>query len=143
MTAPFGFSVGDFISAIQLIQNICEALKTAGGASNHYQRVLVELGGLRNVLDELQKIQPSEGDMGQINTLRAMVHACQLQLHDFFVKLEKYHRSLNPFSKRTALQSAARKTQWAVSMETETEKLRACIAANVVYINMFLQAHTL
>lgn len=142
MTPAFGFSVGDFISAIQLIQKICEALKTADGASSHYQRVLVELNGLSNVLHALQKIQPTEEDVSQINTLRAMVHACQLQLNDFFVKLEKYHRSLTPFSQRNPLLTAGRKTQYAVSMETETEKLRACVAANVIYINMFLQTHS-
>jgi hypothetical protein len=142
MTPAFGFSVGDFISAIQLIQKICEALKTAGGASSHYQRVLVELNGLNNVLHALQKIQPTEEDVGQINTLRAMVHACQLQLSDFFVKLEKYHRSLTPFSQRNPLLTAPRKTQYAVAMEAETEKLRTYIAANVVCINAFLQAHS-
>jgi len=142
MTPAFGFSVGDFISAIQLIQKISEALKTAGGASSHYQRVLVELNGLNNALHELQKVQPSEEDVGQINTLRVMVHACQLQLHNFFGKLEKYHGFLTPLSERSALQTAGRKAQWAISMETETEKLRACLVANVVYINMFLQVHT-
>src|SRR5271156_888137 len=106
MTPAFGFSVGDFISAIQLIQKISEALKTAGGASSHYQRVLVELNGLNNALHELQKVQPSEEDVGQINTLRVMVHACQLQLHNFFGKLEKYHGFLTPLSERSALQTA-------------------------------------
>jgi hypothetical protein len=142
MTPAFGFSVGDFVSVIQLTQQICTALKTAGGASTDYQRVLVELNGLSNVLHELQKIRPNEDDADQISTLGAMVHACQLQLHDFLAKLEKYHESLTPFSKRSALQTAGRKAQWSVLMEKETEKLRACIAANVIYVNMFLQAHT-
>ena len=138
----FGFSAGDFISAIQLVQKICETLKTVGGASSHYQRVLVELNGLSNVLHAVQKIRPTEEDVGQIDALRAMVHACQLQLNDFFTKLEKYRRSLTPFSQSNPLLTAPRKTQYAVTMEAETEKLRACVAANLIYINMFLQAHS-
>ena len=142
MTPAFGFSVGDFVSAIQLIRKICKALQTVGGASTHYQRVLIELNGLSNVLLELERIEPTEDDAGQINTLRAMLHACQLLLHDFLAKLEKYQESLTPFSRSSTLQAAGRKTQWAVKMERETEKVRACVVANVVYINAFLQGHT-
>ena len=142
MTPAFGFSVGDFVSAIQLIQKICKALQTAGGASAHYQRIVVELGGLSNVLHELNKVEPTEDDDAKyVDTLRAMVYACQLQLHDYLAELKKYEESLSPFSRKTTLQTAGSKTRWALFMEKETEKIRACIASNVVYINMFLQTH--
>src|SRR5437762_990911 len=123
MTPAFGFSVGDFISAIRVIQKICNSLQTAGGASTQYQRVMVELNGLSNVLHQLEKIEPTEDDAGQVNTLRAMVRACELQLSDFLSKLEKYKASLTPFSTSSTLKAAGRKAQWALEMESETEKI--------------------
>ena len=139
----FGFSVGDFVSAIQLIQRICEALKAAGGASTQYQRVIIELNGLGIVLHDLNKVKPTKDDDPKyVNTLRAMVHACQLQLHDYLANLEKYDESLSLSSRKTMLQTAGRKTRWAIVMDRETEKLRVGLTANIAYITMFVQTHT-
>lgn len=57
MSVPgFGFSVGDFISAVKLIIDISKALKDTGGAAENYLEVLTELKLLKNILLELQKV---------------------------------------------------------------------------------------
>ena len=50
MTPAFGFSAGDFVSAIGLIRKISKALREVGGASSGYQHAIIELKGLEHAL---------------------------------------------------------------------------------------------
>ena len=58
------------------------------------------------------------------------------------VKIEKYERSLGPWSERTVFGSAGRKAQWAVSFAEEVEKIRALVAAKHISINLLLATHS-
>jgi hypothetical protein len=53
MTPAFGFSAGDFITAVRLIVKVSEALKESGGATEDYQDVMQELGALELILLQL------------------------------------------------------------------------------------------
>ncbi len=67
--------------------------------------------------------------------------ACQMPLKEFLTQLEDHESSLSPFPNRFALRTAGRKIKWAIEMGPEVEKLRACLAANLLCINMLLQTH--
>ena len=55
MAAPaFGFSPGDFISAIEVVIKVTKALKDVGGAGEQYRAVVDELSLLRDVLDQVR-----------------------------------------------------------------------------------------
>lgn len=114
-----------------------------GGASSQYQHVLIELNGLYNVLQVLERLEPSEDNASHVNAIRGMALACQLPLRDFLTKLEKYETPLGPFSPTYSFRAAGRKTQWAVAMDGEVEKLRACLVAKVVSISLLLQTHVM
>ncbi|KAK5048243.1 hypothetical protein LTR84_005913 [Exophiala bonariae] len=53
MPIPFGFSVGDFVSVINLTTKLIRALKDVGGASNEYQYAFIEVEGLNTVMEAL------------------------------------------------------------------------------------------
>lgn len=125
------------------MRKITKALRKVGGASSQYQHVLLELSGLYNVLQVLQRLEPSEDNASHINAIRGMALACQLPLRDFLTKLEKYEAPLSPFSPKYSFRAAGRKTQWAIAMDGEVEKLRACLAAKVVSINLLLHTHAM
>jgi hypothetical protein len=126
-----------------LVGKITKALQKAGGASSQYQHIILELNALHKVLRVLERLEPSEENANHINAIRGMALACQLPLREFLTKLERYEASLSPFSTQHPFRAAGRKTQWAVAMDGEVEKLRACMAAKVVSINILLQAHAL
>ncbi|KAL9117597.1 MAG: hypothetical protein Q9187_005866, partial [Circinaria calcarea] len=160
MTPAFGFSVGDFISAIgertllcgiylaaaylsiDLIRKISKALKETGGASAEYQDAVIELKGLKHTLQHLEILECSEDNISHVNAIRGMALACQLPLRDFLKKLERYESSLGPWTDRTAFRSAGRKARWAVSFGQEVEKLRALVAAKLININLLLATHS-
>jgi hypothetical protein len=43
----FGFSAGDFLAAISLVNEIVTCLKASGGSASEYQELMLELDGLR------------------------------------------------------------------------------------------------
>lgn len=157
MTPAFGFSVGDFVSVISewiqpskrvsspdspsftdLIRKISKALKETGGASAEYQDAVVELKGLKHVLQRLEALEPTEDNVSHVNAIRGMAFACKLPLQDFTTKLDKYESSLGPWQHRTHFRGTARKAKWAVSFGQEVEKLRAMVAAKQISINLLL-----
>lgn len=59
MPVPFGFSFGDFVSAVSLFKDIVVALKDHGGASDNFQQTTKELDTIVTILDELQHLPAS------------------------------------------------------------------------------------
>ena len=53
MSAGLGFSVGDFIRALELITEVTKALRKSGGEAREYQ-VIVEIEGLGEVPRQLE-----------------------------------------------------------------------------------------
>jgi len=125
------------------VRKVAKALHKTGGASSRYQHILYELNALCSILQLLESLQPTEENASHVNAIRGMALACQLPLRDFLAKLEKYENSLSPFSTHNLFKAAGRKTQWAVTMDEEIEKLRASVAAKVISINLLLQTHAL
>lgn len=152
----FGFSAGDFISAIGkapstnlksitaktftqgLVKKVIKALKRTGGASTEYQHAIIELNGLKNVLRRLESLQPNQDNEHHVNAIRGVALACQLPLRDFLTKLEKYEVSLGPLSNPKWYHGFPQKSRWAMSFAEEVEKLRALVAAKTVSITLLL-----
>ncbi|KAF6220078.1 hypothetical protein HO133_003209 [Letharia lupina] len=111
MTPAFGFSVGDFISAIGLVKRVTKALKETGGAPTDYQLVVIELKGLKSILRHLETLKPTEDNVTHINAIRGMAVACQLPLRDFMLKLEKYESTLRPYADKRSLRAMPKLTE--------------------------------
>ncbi|KAL8784372.1 MAG: hypothetical protein Q9213_004024 [Squamulea squamosa] len=142
MTPAFGFSAGDFVSAILLIKKISRALRDSGGASSEYQGAVIELENLQRTLQHLGSIEPTEDNINHVNAIRGMALACQLPLQDFLAKLSKYEMSLGPWASHSFLRNATRKAQWATAFSDDVKQLRALVAAKQISISLLLAAHT-
>lgn len=142
MTPAFGFSIGDFISAIELCRKIAKALQDTDGASSEYQSVVIELHGLQNALSRLAALEPTQSNLNHVNAIRGMALACRVPLQEFLGKLNKYDASLGAMSKLPSIKAVARKAKWAIYMEAELKKIRAMVAAKMQCINILLSIHT-
>ncbi len=147
MAAPgFGFSFGDFVSAIKVVKDICRALRDIESAQTEYQHVLTDLQHLRILLEQLNHgTWDQGGDAGHLNAIKGMALTCKPHLLGFLDKIEKYKSlqgtSMKSFKAR--LGSEARKLQWTIGMKENVEKFRAVIIAKMVSINLLIQLHTL
>jgi hypothetical protein len=145
-TPGFGFSFGDFVAAIKLVNDIRRALRNTGGAKDEFKHVYVDLQHLEILLDHLNRgIWDQGGDAGHLNAVKGMAFACKIPLQEFLAKMEKYKslRSHEMRGFRGTVGVGKRKIQWEISMKEEVEKFRALIVAKVVAINMLLQLHTM
>lgn len=92
MAAPgFGFSFGDFVSAIKIVKDICRALRDTGGAKDEFQHVLIDLQHLVILLEQLNHgAWDHGGDAGHLNAIKGMALTCKTPLQEFLEKIERY-----------------------------------------------------
>lgn len=143
MAAPgFGFSFGDFVQAISILNAICKALKDTGGANDEFKHVRLDLEHLEILLEQLNRGDWNHGaDAGHLNAVRSLALTCKVPLHKFLVKIEKFKKLNNHevCGIRDRVGSAAKKVCWAVGMREEVERFRVVIMAKMASINLRLQ----
>jgi len=147
MAAPaFGFSFGDMVAAIKILNDVRTALRETGGSRDEFQQVLVDLQRLEIILEQLNRGAWShEGDAGHFNAIKGMASTCQVPLRELLTKIEKYKimQAQESGGLRAKLKGEARKVQWAVTMKEEVEKFRAVIVAKIVTLSLLIQPHIL
>ena len=142
MAAPtFGFSVGDFIAAIELAIEVYKACRETGGAESESKRVLVEL---RAYIALLQRLQGSPNETSK--EIGELVSVCQIPVQEFCAKMERKWECCNASaisrnSIKNTLRSAKaflRKVDWALFDAEEVERLKTQIAPPLSAIVLLL-----
>ena len=136
----FGFAVGDFIAAANLIQSIVSSLRTS--SVSEYREVTLELHGLQRALHEIEHLQCHPSQQAAVNAIKVAALMCQHPLEEFVAKVKKYE-SLGvdcggKLGRRELLKMWGRKLQWGFVMEEELLRLRAYLVAHVGSLNMRL-----
>ncbi|PMD53239.1 uncharacterized protein K444DRAFT_541923 [Hyaloscypha bicolor E] len=135
----FGFSVGDFLAAGELIFKVSCALHEAGGSAQQYRQVDLQLNSLKFALNEVDKLDPPQDLEATGNSIKAAALSCQLPLKQFLASIEPYDRSLGIGQSSGAIKDAARKIRWvATKKDDAVGKLRGELAGYVGSINMLL-----
>jgi hypothetical protein len=94
MAAPgFGFSFGDFVQAISILNDVRKALRDTGGAKHEIKSVSVYLEQLGILFEQLDRGSWDHGgDAGHINAVKGMALICKAPLQEFLAKLEKFKK---------------------------------------------------
>jgi hypothetical protein len=104
MTAPFSFSIGDFVAGIGLVQDVIEALRASSTSTIRYQGLMSELFSLERALLEVKKLglddkQTSRLEALDIEALHGALRlaACQCQdtISRLLNKVKKYESNLS------------------------------------------------
>ena len=141
MASAFGFSAGDFVTAIQLIVKISKALRETGGASTECSSVIQDLQILRQILDFLQHIRPAGGDLSRVNAIRNLAITCLIPLKEFSERIERSYGSLSGSRQSRQFWSHnSKKVQWSLLATEEISKFRALIAAKILSLGLLLGA---
>jgi hypothetical protein len=136
MSAPgFGFSAGDFISAVKLIIDISNALKDTGGAAENYLEVLTELNLLKDILSELQKGQDGmtaeQSNNPFVKYAKKQAKLTLNTLADFLALISKFDASLGHQGSRLWYRDIGRKGQWALAYAKQVDDLRLRIGTQL------------
>lgn len=134
----FGFSVGDFIAAANLIKDIISALNTS--STSEYRELKLELYGLQRALDEIEHLKCDGIDEAALNAVKVAALMCQHPLNEFASKLKKFETlGEDPAtSGRSRVKLYTLKLRWGFTMEEEVQRLRAYLIAHVGSLNMRL-----
>ena len=95
MTIPFGFSVGDFNSTIELIHDIFEALKDSDGSKQNFQALMRELYSLERALLAVKALERSPTPSSAVNAIKQAAMQCQVTVDAFLQKNQKYFSTLS------------------------------------------------
>ena len=139
MVPAFGFSAGDFISAIGLTIKISKALRETGGASAECRMILQDLQNLQQVLQLLQDLRPADGNLSHVNAIRGLAVTCLIPLKEFAEKIDKSYGSMASVSSSDHnLRRSGKKAQWTVFAVEEVAKFRSVVVAKVASIGLLL-----
>ncbi|KAK5132725.1 hypothetical protein LTR08_008691 [Meristemomyces frigidus] len=138
----FGFSVGDFIAAIEFSVKVIQALRDSQGAISQYEQRIVQLEGLLDVLQRLQALRPTATNTDLIRRIHSSSYACSIPVRNFVTKVEKFdphlgrHYSPSSFAKKVT--SGVQKVQWALVVEPALAKLEVRITPYMHEVEILL-----
>jgi hypothetical protein len=72
----FGFSVGDFITAAELIGQVISALREVGGSASQYQHLTLKLGFLSRALRDVNRLEDAEGLQATVEAIKTTALSC-------------------------------------------------------------------
>jgi hypothetical protein len=135
----FGFSVGDFLTAASLIQQVASAIGEAGGSAFQYRRLDLELHTLSRILEQVDHLEASEGLEATVDVIKATALTCQVSLHEFLASIQRYDKSLGVGQTAGIMKDVLYKVKWVACKKMEAVmRLRAEIAAYSGSINMLI-----
>jgi hypothetical protein len=138
MAPAFGFSIGDFITSINLVKDIIKALNDSKGSSKEYLEVILEL---RNLEGSLVLVKAQYNDIlqtGLRNALCQAVKDCEDCITNFLESLQKYHGHLSTKGTKNRWKDAIRKIQWHLCQADDLTTFRVQIASHVRNVEMLL-----
>lgn len=151
MAAPaFGFSIGDFVTAIKLLDKAAKALREASEATSQFHQAAVELKNIHDVLISVQVLASSGDDADSIRKIHLCARTCYIPLSRFIDKLIKLEPHFGtkaclkgPSNLSAKLQTAGRKLQWAFILDKEVAKLKQQLGPQFTLIGAMLQLESL
>ncbi|CZR68719.1 uncharacterized protein PAC_18618 [Phialocephala subalpina] len=141
MSGPaFGFSVGDFISAISLIKTLISALNDSAGSKPQYQRLIEALFNLERALTEVKNLKVTASQGSQKIALEQVASQCQQSIERFLEDNAKFKDTLGLAASKSkwSWRTNLHKIQWALCKDEAIAGLRAEITGHTLTINTLL-----
>jgi hypothetical protein len=138
MPIPFGFSVGDFIATLELIQDVVEALKESHGSSADFQELIRELYSLERALSVVKKLEVSPAQHSQLDAVKQAATQCQITVDTFLRKNKKFLPTLGAAGAQHKWKGVLHKIQWRVYRKDDVDEFRAALSGHTSSINMLL-----
>ena len=140
MSVNFGFSVGDFIAAIDLVRTVIDALRESGESGAHYGQLLGQLLCLETALLEVKRLEVDDTQHAELITLRQAAAQCQRTIDRFWNKAQRYY----PYLASTTGTSGSQirrgwmKVKWAVFQRDDLVGFSVDLAGHTASIQMLL-----
>lgn len=138
MSVGFGFSAGDFIAAIKLVNTLVDALRESGHARSTFRDLIQELYALEDVLIRVKRLDLDEQLKIEELALRQAASQCQRSIDFFWNKVQSLQPHLQSNGTGSMLKDGWAKMKWAVCKQTDVDQFRATIRGHTSSIQMLL-----
>lgn len=139
MSVGFGFSVGDFISAINVVQTVIDALSASSKSSSELQELFRQLYSLETALREIKQLEVSESLHAEVLALKQSAAQCQLTISDFLSKTASYQpHLLCPNGVSSSLRGRWKKVKWAMCKRKDVVQFKTDLLAHTESIQLLL-----
>jgi hypothetical protein len=136
--ASFGWSAGDIIATITLVNRVIQCIGGAHGAEEHFQELVSELQGLSRALSEISELVRTPGQTPEIQAIKFASCSCGETLQRFYEKIRPFEDSLGAYSTKSKLKSVPRMVRWELLIKKEVPELRSYLVAHVGSLNLRL-----
>jgi len=133
----FGWSAGDIVAALRLLNKVRIALTDSGGAACDYQEQTVFLQTVSITLNHLDALQHEPLDPDICDNLRQHCELIRPSLRRFLSTADRsFEASLGAATAKSKLLSTPRRLQWALSTSKEVRSLRSKIGSSLSAIQV-------
>lgn len=149
MAAPaFGFSVGDFITGVQLLASVISAVRSSSRAPAEYEATLLELEHISHLLSRAKSLCRQMVDPEEAQRLRSCAVLCNTEIRDFTTRLAKREPALLPsaqgrYPESNQVRTIVAKVEWVVTLKDEVATLKAAILPQLQVVGLYLQFEVL
>ena len=139
MPVGFGFSVGDFINAINLVHTVIDALSASSESSSELRELFRQLHSLETALRETRHLEVDESLHAEVLALKQSAAQCQLTVSDFLDKTSSYQPHLLCINGSShTLQSKWKRVQWALCKKKHILAFKNDLLAHTESIQLLL-----
>ena len=103
---------GDFVSAIQLLLQVQQALRSVGGSAMHYQHLIDRIGAFQMLLLQAGQLQLKDVSPALKNALNHHVSQAEEATKVFLSHMRGYHASLSPGGSGSWVRDTWKKVTW-------------------------------
>lgn len=136
----FGFSVGDFIAALELVGTVVNALRESGGSGPEYRELVSQLHSLETALLQVKQLELDEEQRSEYIALRQSASQCQRTIDNFWTKIKKYQKHLRTGGSTSKLKDGWMKIRWEMCQQGDLARFKADLAAHTQSINIIMTA---
>jgi hypothetical protein len=134
----FGWSAGDIVSAIRLVNKIINSVGNVGGAREHFQELQSELCGLLQALTEISVFASIPDQVPEIVALKFAACLCEDALKRFCEKIKPFDETLGVASRSSKLKATPRMIRWELLIKKDIPEFRTYLVAHVGALNLRL-----
>jgi len=138
MSVGFGFSAGDFISALELVATVVDALRESGESSTEFGALVAQLTTLQTALESVNRLDIDDAQQGEVIALQQAAAQCQRTIDAFWKKIEKYQPHLRAGGSGSRVRDGWMKIKWAVLMKEDLVRFKMDLVGHTESIEMLL-----
>lgn len=140
MSVGFGFSLSDFVHAVDLVTTVIDALRDTGHTSTEFRELISVLLSLETALLQVKRLEYDEIQRAEHLALKQAAAQCQNTIDSFYKELQKYQPHLASASSLSNVRTGWMRVRWTLCKRQDVAKFKHDIAAHTSSILILLSS---